>query len=401
MSINLNETPSANRCHIAFFGNTNSGKSSLINAFTKQTISIVSSQAGTTTDPVYKAIEIHGLGASVLIDTAGFNDVGELGELRIKKTKEVIEKTDIAVLLFADELYNDNLRWFDYLKAKNIPTICLLSKADIISDIEHKKQRLSALTNQEVIIISAKTGLGLETLKEKLISLKPQNEPERKILSGLVSPNDVVVLVMPQNIQAPQGRLILPQVQTIRELLDTKCTAICTATDRLDATLKALNKAPDLIITDSQDFKLVAPLVHNTTKLTSFSILFAAYKGDISYYLKGTEVISTLKPTSKILIAECCSHVPLSEDIGREKIPTLLRKKFGYELKIQIVSGNDFPKDLTDYDLIIQCGGCMFNRQHILSRIEQAKIQSTPMTNYGLTLAFLQGLPLKSLALPK
>ncbi len=398
--MSLNDTPKANRLHIAFFGKRNAGKSSLINAFVGQDVSIVSDDAGTTTDPVYKAMEIYGLGPCTIIDTAGFDDEGSLGELRVKKTKEVVSKTDIAVLIFNADDITEELRWFSFLKEKNIPTVVVLNKVDLF-DASPLLKTIEEKTFITPLCVSAKTKAGLAELKSAIINAKPKDTDEITILGDLVQSGDTVVLVMPQNIQAPKGRLILPQVQTIRELLDRHCIVVAAQTENLESTLAKLNAAPTLIITDSQDFDKVAPLVPSATKLTSFSVLFARYKGDLITYLEGTKAFSSLNEHSSILIAECCSHAPLSEDIGREKIPNLLRKSISPNIKVSIVSGSDYPEDLTPYDLIIQCGGCMLNRREILSRIERATNQNVPITNYGLALAYLKGIPLEKLTFPK
>lgn len=388
----LNDTPIANRIHIGFFGKRNSGKSSLLNALSNQSLSIVSSIPGTTTDPVYKTMEIHGIGPCVLIDTAGFDDVGQLGEMRIEKTKQAAKKTDIAVLLFSDKNLSEELNWYNYFKKNNTPVICAVSKSDIISNLN---DLLSTIKNNNIpspICINIYEKNSIEKLKYALIKSIPENYSNKSITSKLINQNDVVLLVMPQDIQAPQGRLILPQVQTIRDLLDNKCIVMCCTTDKLDLAISSLSKPPKLIITDSQVFKTVYQKKPKESLLTSFSILFAAYKGDLEYYIKSARIIDSLNNNSKILIAECCTHAPLSEDIGREKLPKLLRTKIHPSITIDIVSGNDFPDNLKDYDLIIQCGACMFNRKHVLSRINIAKSQNVPMSNYGVVFAYLNGI---------
>ena len=390
----LNDTPSANRLHIGFFGKRNSGKSSLMNAFTGQEVSIVSDIAGTTTDVVKKAMEIHGLGACVLLDTAGFDDVGELGEIRVEKTKKAFEKVDIALLLFSSEEMELEIEWYKKLKEKKIPTLAIINKADILKEEEQRKiaELIKKELKLEPLLVSALEKRGMEQLKEAIVRLIPEEFGEQSITGDLVKDGDTVLLVMPQDIQAPKGRLILPQVQTIRELLDKKCIVISTTTDKLESALQTLKEAPKLIITDSQVFKTVYEKKPKESKLTSFSVLFAGYKGDLSYYIEGAKVISQLTEQSKILIAECCTHAPLEEDIGRVKIPMMLRKKIGEKLTVDMVSGTDFPKDLTTYNLIIQCGACMFNRTYVMSRIKRAKEQNVPMCNYGVTIAYLTGI---------
>ncbi len=390
----LNDTPSANRLHIGFFGKRNSGKSSLMNAFTGQEVSIVSDVAGTTTDVVKKAMEIHGLGACVLLDTAGFDDVGELGEIRVEKTKRASEKVDIALILFSGKEIELEVQWYKKLKEKKIPTLAIINKIDILKEEEQKNiaEIIEKELKIEPIFVSALEKIGIEQLKEEIVRLIPEEFGEQTITGDLVKEGDTVLLVMPQDIQAPKGRLILPQVQTIRELLDKKCVVISTTTDKLENALQTLKEAPKLIITDSQVFKVVYEKKPKESKLTSFSVLFAGYKGDLSYYIEGAKVISQLTEQSKVLIAECCTHAPLEEDIGRVKIPMMLRKKIGKGLTVDMVSGTDFPKDLREYDLIIQCGACMFNRKYVMSRIERAKEQSVPMCNYGVTIAYLTGI---------
>lgn len=392
----LNETPSANRLHIGVFGKTNSGKSSFINAFTGQEVSIVSDVKGTTTDLVQKAMEIHPLGPCVLIDTAGFDDETILGAQRMEKTRLAAEKTDVAVILFAVSTSFDikeEISWYSYFKEKNTPVLAIVNKVD--EDVKAAEQlaaKIMGVTKEKPLLLSAKTGEGLEQVKEALARKMPEDFAARFITGDLVTESDVVMLVMPQDIQAPKGRLILPQVQTIRELLDKKCIVLSVTTDKMQQALSTLKEPPKLIITDSQVFKTVYEQKPKESMLTSFSVLFAAHKGDLPYYIEGAKSIDSLTEQSKVLIAECCTHAPLSEDIGRVKIPAMLRKRFGAGISVDMVSGTDFPKDLTTYDLIIQCGGCMFNRKYILNRVEQAKKQQIPMTNYGVTIAHLTGI---------
>lgn len=405
MSATLNDTPSGQRLHIGIFGRTNSGKSSFINAFTDQQVSITSHIAGTTTDPVFKAMEIHPFGPCVLIDTAGFGDESELGKRRIEKTLAAAEKSELAVILAAGEDtaelpdLEEELRWYRFFKEKNTPVLFVVSKSDIR---EHTQKLLSAIkeqTGEEALPVSALTQEGIPQVKEALARLLPENYGDRLITTDLVSEDDVVLLVMPQDIQAPKGRLILPQVQTLRELLDKKCLVMSTTTDRLSSALRALQKPPKLIITDSQVFGHVYENKPAESMLTSFSVLFAAYKGDLPYYIEGAKAIDSLTGASRVLIAECCTHAPLQEDIGREKIPRMLKKRFGKNLTVDIVSGTDFPQDLHAYDLIIQCGACMFNRKYVMTRIRRAKDQQIPMTNYGVTIAHLTGI-LDRIAMP-
>ena len=387
--MSLQTTPTANRLHIALFGRRNSGKSSLINALTGQDTALVSDIPGTTTDPVSKAMELHGIGPCVIIDTPGFDDEGTLGEMRIERTLKAIERTDIALLLCEETNLQEEAAWMQQLKAKNIPVILILNKADIRQDISYLiEQELG----EKPLLVSAKEKRGMEDIRLAILEKLPQDFEQPSITGDLVSENDLVLLVMPQDIQAPKGRLILPQVQTMRELLDKKCLIMSCTTDKLPQTLQALARPPKLIITDSQVFKTVYEQKPAESLLTSFSVLMAGYKGDIRQFIEGASAIDRLTENSRVLIAEACAHAPMTEDIGRVKIPRLLRKKIGEGLQIDMVSGSDFPKDLSGYDLIIHCGACMFNRKHVMNRLERASSQQIPMTNYGITLAHLMGI---------
>ena len=388
----LQNTPSANRLHIALFGRRNSGKSSLINALTGQDTSLVSAIPGTTTDPVSKAIELHGIGPCVLIDTPGFDDEGTLGEMRIERTLKAIERTDIALLLCEEKDLQAEREWMQQLKAKNIPVILILNKADIRENVSSIVAHIENELQQKPLVVSAQKAKGLEDIRLAILEKLPQDFEQPSITGDLVEENDLVLLVMPQDIQAPKGRLILPQVQTMRELLDKKCLIMSCTTDKLPQTLQAFAYPPKLIITDSQVFKTVYEQKPAESMLTSFSVLMAGYKGDIRQFIEGASAIDRLTESSRVLIAEACAHAPMTEDIGRVKIPRLLRKKIGEGLHIDMVSGSDFPKDLSSYDLIIHCGACMFNRKHVMNRLESASTQQVPMTNYGITLAHLMGI---------
>lgn len=392
MQSTLNDTPNANRLHIGIFGKRNVGKSSLINALTDQEVALVSDIAGTTTDPVYKTMEIHDIGPCVFVDTAGFDDTGELGKLRNDKTKDTTAKIDIALLIFTDLEMDEELKWYTYFKNQGTPVICIINKSDTLSYVKVLKEKLELKVHQTPIVVSAKEKTGIQDIYNALILNLPEGFEAPSITGDLAKAGDLVLLVMPQDIQAPKGRLILPQVQTIRDLLDKKCIVTSCTTDCIDATLASFSKAPDLIITDSQVFKTVYEKKPPSSKLTSFSVLFARYKGDITAYTEGAYAIGHLTENSKVLIAEACTHAPLAEDIGREKIPKMLRARFGQGLTVHIVSGANFPDDLTYYDLIIQCGACMFNRKYVLSRIHQAQEQGVPITNYGITIAYLTGI---------
>ena len=423
ISMSLNDTPRANRLHIGIYGRRNAGKSSLINALTGQDIALVSSAPGTTTDPVFKSMELHPIGPVVFIDTAGFDDEGELGRLRVERTQDVINRTDIAVVVIdgtsIDDLSHEKV-WLNQLEVRKVPVIIAVNKCEQMvarpgtggskggCGSEAEKDRLAAekisaaLGERQVIMVSAAEKKGLEELRKAIENSVPEDYLREKILGDLIDENGLALLVMPQDIQAPKGRLILPQVQTIRELLDKKCKAVATTADGLDRALASLNRDPDLIITDSQCFNLVYEKKPASSGLTSFSVLFAAYKGDIGKFVGGASLLDEMTENSKVLIAEACTHVPLSEDIGREKIPNLLRRKFGKGMQIVNVCGNDFPSPdaLKEFDLIIHCGACMFNRKHVMNRIAAAEAAGVPITNYGVVLAKLGGI-LDKIKLPE
>ena len=390
--MSLNNTPSANRLHVVLFGRRNSGKSSLINALTGQDTALVSDIPGTTTDTVSKAMEIQGIGPCLFIDTPGFDDEGELGEMRIIRTLKAIERTDIALLLCEDEAHEEEKKWMKQLEEKNIPVILLLNKADIRKDIASTLLRIEKDCGQKPLVISAKERTGIKKIHQAILEKLPADFGQQTITGNLVKEGDLVLLVMPQDIQAPKGRLILPQVQTMRELLDKKCLVMSCTTDQIASTLQALSRPPKLIITDSQVFHTVYERKPADSLLTAFSGLMAGYKGDIHYYIEGASAIDCLTPQSRVLIAEACTHAPATEDIGRVKLPRMLRKKIGEELQIDIVAGTDFPEDLTPYHLIIHCGACMFNRKYVLNRIDNARKQQIPMTNYGVAIAHLNGI---------
>lgn len=385
-------TPNANRLHIALYGKRNSGKSSLINALTGQDTAIVSDTPGTTTDLVSKAMEIHGIGPCLFIDTPGVDDEGTLGELRIERTMKAMEKTDVALVLCHDLLSPYETDLLKRLKEKGIPAVLVLNKIDLLDNTELRADAIEAQCGLRPVPVSAKEGRGMDRIREAVLGKIPSDFGVQHITGNLVAENDLVLLVMPQDIQAPKGRLILPQVQTIRELLDKKCVVVSCTTDKMQETLQALARAPKLIITDSQVFKTVYEQKPEASRLTSFSVLFAGFKGDIHYFVESAAAIESLTPSSRVLIAEACAHAPLTEDIGRVKLPRLLRNRIGEELQIDMVNGTDFPADLSPYDLVIHCGACMFNRKYVLHRVEQTKNQQVPMTNYGVALAYLSGI---------
>jgi len=388
----MNSTPQSERLHIALFGRRNAGKSSLINALTGQQIALVSDVPGTTTDPVIKSMEILPLGPCVLIDTAGFDDSGKVGNLRSERTRAVIKQTDIGILVTDGTSLDDEAAWAGLLKQANVPFVAVLNKVDLmdvvpVTLLADIAKRLGC----DVVPVSAMKGTGLDLLKRTLAGLMPENG-KQSLTGQLAQAGDTVLLVMPQDPQAPKGRLILPQVQTLRDLMDKRCVAICCTTDDIDRTLAAMKHPPRLIITDSQVFDIVEQKKPVDSLLTSFSVLMAAHKGDIDFFIESAAAIDQLTEQSRVLIAEACTHAPLAEDIGREKIPRLLQGRVGKGLKIDIVAGKDFPEDLTGYDLVIHCGGCMFNRKFMLQRVLQCRAQGVPMTNYGITIAHIKGI---------
>ena len=395
----MTQTPSSHRVHIAFYGRCNSGKSSLINALTGQEVAIVSSVAGTTTDSVLKPIELPEVGATILIDTPGLDDNTLLGNQRKAQSLKAIDKTDIGVVLFHDDDTSIEEALIAQLKAREIPVIGIVSKCDIIQNRASLTAKVYDIVDSEPIALSATTKEGIDQLLTRLATLSQQEE--RLITEGLCNSGDMVVLVMPQDAQAPKGRLIKPQVEVIRELLDRGCNTLCTTPEGLKTSLNALSTPPQLIITDSQVFTTVNEIVEKYRQqmelsqlplLTSFSILFARYKGDIDTFVEGGKKLLSLTSSSRVLIAEACSHIPQNEDIGRVKLPRMLRNRIGESLTIDIVGGNDFPEDLSQYDLVIHCGACMFNRRHVMSRVAQAKAQNVAITNYGIAIATLTGI---------
>ena len=393
----MNDTPNSNRTHISIFGRTNAGKSSIINAIANQNVAIVSDKAGTTTDPVKKAIEINKIGACVIVDTAGFDDNGDLGLLRIEKTKKIAESTDIALLVFdcgceniEKEDYLLELEWKNKLSEFGIPIITVINKIDLNQNYKIVEQNIKEIFDIDCVSISVNKKINIDILIET-IKNNISKEDEISIVGHIIKEDDIVLLVMPQDIQAPKGRLILPQVQTIRDILDNKAIVIGATFDKFENALKSLNKPPKVIITDSQVFKEVEKLKPKESALTSFSVLFARYKGDEKIYKKGADFIDNLNKESKILIAESCTHIPLEGDIGRVKIPNMLKNKFGFAFDIDYTTGEDFPSDLSKYDLIIHCGGCMGTRKHILNRIRLCERQNKPITNYGMAIAKING----------
>lgn len=384
----MSQTPRFNRIHIGVFGRRNVGKSSLVNTLAGQDVSIVSDVAGTTTDVVWKNIELPGIGAAVLGDTAGFDDCGELGRARVEATKKIIPRIDLALLVLHGNPYDCELEkmWLALFDKLAVPVVTLLGHSDEYSNVEEWTNALQ----RDVLPFSAVTGEGKGALLDKMAT-SLHNDEDDDFTRGLVEAGDIVVLVMPQDAQAPKGRLIQPQVQTLRNLLDKHAMPLCCALEELPTLLASLKEAPSLIITDSQVFPQVEQLRPEGTRLTSFSVLMARLKGDIALFRKGAEVLMSLPANGKVLIAEACSHIPQNEDIGRVKLPRMLRNKLGEGISVTVVSGNDFPDDLTEYDIVIHCGACMFTKRHVMARVRQAIAQGVPITNYGIAIAALTG----------
>lgn len=409
----LNSTPSANRVHIGFFGRRNAGKSSVVNAVTGQELAVVSDTKGTTTDPVYKSMELLPIGLVMIIDTPGFDDEGALGELRVRKTKQVLNKTDIAVLVVdategKKQCDEELIRIF---KEKEIPYIIVNNKADLLSDEisekvcqnnvseQRKAEQNALLSSGQEQYVSALTGAGIYELKECIGKLTPNEDMTLKIVGDLLHPGDFVVLVVPIDSAAPKGRLILPQQQTIRDVLEANAAAIVVKESELKQTLEQLGRSPAMVITDSQVFEQVSEEVSKEIPLTSFSILMARYKGYLETAVNGVAAIDHLKDGDKILISEGCTHHRQCDDIGTVKIPRWLKQHTGKELIIETSSGTEFPEDLTSYALVIHCGGCMLNEREVKYRMKCAEDQKVPFTNYGIAIAQMKGILKRSIEL--
>ena len=390
--MSLNNTPSAERLHIGIFGKRNAGKSSIINAITGQELAIVSEVKGTTTDPVYKAMELLPLGPVVMIDTPGLDDEGERGAMRVRKSYQVLNKTDIALVVAdaADGVGAAETALIERIRKKGIPYLIVYNKSDVGAQ---------PVMSENSISVSAKTGENIHALKERIGRLVPQGDSGKRIVGDLLSPSDIAVLVVPVDSAAPKGRLILPQQQTIRDILDASAIAAVTKETELSETLAALGKPPRMVITDSQAFGLVSKLVPEKIPLTSFSILFSRYKGNLAAAVRGAKAVDSLEDGDSVLICEGCTHHRQCEDIGTVKMPAWIKKHTGKDLAFHFTSGTEFPDDLSPYRLIIHCGGCTLNEREMQYRIKCAADSGIPMTNYGTMIAYIHGILARSVAL--
>lgn len=393
------ETPRGNRVHIAIYGRTNAGKSSLINKITNQSISLVSETRGTTTDPVYKAMELLPIGPVVFIDTAGIDDTTELGELRVKKTKEILNKMDIALLLISTEVVLENQElnyekeWIREIKKREKPFIVILNKVDLVSveKLQEIEEKIKRELGCEISKVTTSREESIQTIKNKIIEYAPKIVVEEKLIGDKIKIGDKILLVAPQDIQAPKGRLILPQVQVIRDILDNGGIPTVVTLDNLKEGLAIFQGKPGLVITDSQVFKTVDEILDREVPLTSFSIIMARAKGDLETLYRGAKRINSLKEGDRVLIAEACTHHQLKGDIAREKLPMLLQKKAG-RLEIDNCSGKDFPEDISKYSLVIHCGSCMLNRAETISRLGECSNKEIPITNFGMAIAEINGI---------
>ena len=392
--MSLNTTPAAERTHIGIFGKRNAGKSSLINAITSQELAIVSEQKGTTTDPVYKAMELLPLGPVMIIDTPGLDDEGELGPQSIAKAQQVLNKCDIALLVVDASVglsEADKALW-QQLQAKKLPSILILSKVELLDEMRQALLTMEAMKlTKQCFLVSAITNRNINELKEAIAALRLR-EVERQLLGDLIKPRDIVVLVTPIDSAAPQGRLILPQQQVIRDLLDSGAIPVCVRESELADTLNNLGTKPKLVITDSQVFKPVSEIVPNNIKLTSFSILMARYKGFLKTAVNGARAIESLNDCDKILISEGCTHHRQCDDIGTVKLPRLLKNYTGKNFEIVTSSGKGFPSDLSEFSLAIHCGACMLNSREVISRMNHSIESRVPFTNYGIAIAYMRGI---------
>lgn len=396
--MSLNDSPKGERIHIALFGKRNAGKSSIINALTGQQLAVVSDVKGTTTDPVYKAMELLPLGPVVFIDTPGLDDEGELGKLRVEKAQEVLRKTDIALLVIdgAEDASAQDDALLAQLKARKIPYLVVVNKLDLVKETEAYQKRHPS---PEILWVSTQTGEGIHELKERIATLVPAEEDKFQLVGDLLHPADIVVLVVPIDKAAPKGRLILPQQQVIRDVLEADAIAVVTKEYELRETLASLGKRPRMVITDSQVFAKVSADVPNDVPLTSFSILFARYKGDLEELVRGVRAVERLQDGDTVLIAEGCTHHRQCDDIGTVKIPRWLQQSTGKKLHFETSSGASFPADLSRYALVVHCGGCTLNRREMQYRLRTVAEKGIPIVNYGILIASMQGILKRSVEL--
>ena len=392
--MSMNQTPASERVHISFFGKRNAGKSSVMNAVTGQDIAVVSDVRGTTTDPVYKSMELLPLGPVVMMDTPGIDDEGELGALRVKKSYQVLNKTDVAVLVIDGSIgaSPEDAALMERIKAKNIPYVVVINKKELISPGAAEKISDTLGVTGRLIQVSALAGDGINELKEEIAKAANTGEPERYLVRDLLKPSDIAVLVVPIDKAAPKGRLILPQQQTIRDILEADAVSVVVKENELKSLLPQLNKKPKLVITDSQVFDKVAADTPDDIMLTSFSILFARYKGDLESVVRGVTALDSLEDGDTVLISEGCTHHRQCGDIGTVKLPAWIQAHTGREVRIETTSGTEFPDDLSRYKLILHCGGCMLNEREMKYRLKCAEDQGVPMTNYGIAIAYMKGI---------
>lgn len=400
--MSMNQTPMSERVHIGFFGKRNAGKSSVMNAVTGQDLAVVSEVKGTTTDPVYKSMELLPLGPVVMMDTPGIDDEGELGELRVKKSYQVLNKTDAAVLVIdgLSGASEEDAAMLKKIRKKQIPYTVVLNKQDLASEeIKEQTIQMLGIGREQLLSVSAADGTGINELKERIAQIAKPEELERRIIGDMISPSDFIVLVVPIDSAAPKGRLILPQQQTIRDILEADAVSVVIKEDRVRETIESLGKKPRLVITDSQAFETVAADTPEDILLTSFSILFARYKGNLEMAVKGVTTLDKLKNGDKILISEGCTHHRQCDDIGTVKIPRWIREYTGKEIQFETTSGTQFPDELGEYKLIVHCGGCMLNEREMKYRLSCAEDQGVPITNYGILIAYIKGILKRSVEL--
>ena len=400
--MNMNQTPMSERVHIGFFGKRNAGKSSVMNAVTGQDLAVVSEVKGTTTDPVYKSMELLPLGPVVMMDTPGIDDEGELGGLRVRKSYQVLNKTDAAVLVIDGQTgaSGEDAALLRRIRKKNIPYTVVLNKQDLAPEgVLNQAAGILDIPAEQILAVSAAAGTGITELKERIAAIAKQEEPKLRIVGDMISPSDFIILVVPIDSAAPKGRLILPQQQTIRDILEADAVSIVIKENRVKETIESLGKKPRLVITDSQAFEKVAADTPEDILLTSFSILFARYKGNLQTAVAGVTALDKLQDGDKILISEGCTHHRQCDDIGTVKIPRWIREYTGKDIRFETSSGTQFPDELGEYRLIVHCGGCMLNEREMKYRLSCAADQGVPMTNYGILIAYIKGILKRSVEL--